>query len=179
MTRARGHNGATFFAPIFFALSLACAANATAAPSPRLLRAPPQRILAFDPPASWDRAPTPPSSRLLATWAHRDSGRLTIAAQQVGNQGDAGKLFDESRGSLERQGWTITRVDRPKSGVTPRVVVDATLDKGKRVARQLYLVEGGFVYVVTLVAPEEHAAERLRDFDDAVGTLKLGDADKP
>jgi hypothetical protein len=144
-----------------------------------MLRAPAQHIVAFDPPGTWERAPTPPSSRLLATWAHRDSGRLTIAAQEVGAKVDAATLFDESRTSLERQGWTLGHVDRGKTTPAMRVLVDATLDKGKRVARQLYLVEAGFAYVVTLVAPAEHAADRLRDFDDAVATLKLGDGDKP
>ncbi len=170
---------ALFFSVFFFALALA-QNSAQAVPNPRILRAPAQRILSFDPPGTWERAPTPPSSRLLATWAHRDAGRLTIAAQQVGDVTDAAKIFDESRASLERQGWSITHVDRAKAGApSGRVTVDASLDKGKRIGRQLYLVEGGFVYVITLVAPQEQAADRLRDFDDAVASLKLGDSDKP
>ena len=64
----------------------------------------------------------------------------------------------------------MVRVDRQPA----RVLVEATLDKGRRIARQLYLVEEGFAYVITLVAPLEQKDQRSRDFDEAIGSLKLG-----
>jgi hypothetical protein len=136
----------------------------------RVLRAPEHHVLAFEPPMGWERAASPPSARLLGTWAHRDGGRLTLAADHAAAGATAMQLFDASKKSLEREGWSITHVDTQPT----RVTVDAKIEKGRRAARQLYLVEAGFAYVVTLVAPAEQQAERARDFDEAVGSLKLG-----
>ena len=141
--------------------------------SPRALRAPALRIVSFDPPPSWERGATPPSTRLLATWSHASGARLTLAAEHVAGGVTAVRVFDDSRASLEKQGWAIGKVERADG----RVTVDAALDKGKRVARQAYVVEGGFVYVVTMVAPADQAADRGRDLDDAVRSLRLGDSD--
>jgi hypothetical protein len=136
----------------------------------RVLRAPEKHVLSFEPPAGWDRAASPPSARLLGTWAHRDGGRLTLAADHAAAGASAMQLFDASKKSLEKEGWSITHVDTQPT----RVTVDAKIDKGRRAARQLYLVEDGFAYVVTLVAPAEQQADRAHDFDDAVASLKLG-----
>jgi hypothetical protein len=160
---------------LHLALGLAVAAVAGRAhASARGLRAPAQRIVAFDPPPGWERAATPPSSRLLGTWSHRDGGRLTLAAERVAAGVTAQRLFDDSKPALAKQGWTLGKVEAQPM----RVVADATLDGGKRVARQLYLVEEGFAYVITLVAPVEQRADHARDFDEAVGSLKLGAADE-
>jgi hypothetical protein len=151
------------------ALLVAATGSARATGSLRALRAPAQRIVSFEPPAGWERAASPPSSRLLATWSHHAGGRLTLVAERIAGK-TAQQVFDESRPSLEKQGWTLGRVDRKPD----RVVVEATLDKGRRMARQLYLVEEGFAYVITLVGPVEQQSERAHDFDEAAASLKLG-----
>jgi hypothetical protein len=53
------------------------------------------------------------------------------------------------------------------------VKLEANLDGGRRWVKQLYLVESGIGYVVTLIAPNE--ASRLAvDFTEAVRSLSLG-----
>jgi hypothetical protein len=148
---------------------VAVAVPASAIGPLRALHAPAQRVVSFEPPAGWERSASPPSSRLLGTWSHHDGGRLTLAAERTTVK-SAQQVFEQSRPSLEKQGWTLGRVDHKPE----RVVVEATLDKGRRMARQLYLVEEGFAYVVTLVGPVEQQAERSHDFDEAVASLKLG-----
>jgi hypothetical protein len=155
-------------------LALLAVAGQAHAGGVRGLRAPAQRIAGFDPPSGWERAATPPSTRLLGTWAHRDGGRLTLAAERVPAGVTAQRLFDDSKAALGKQGWVLGKVEAQPM----RVVAEATLDGGKRLARQLYLVEEGFAYVVTLVAPVEQRVERARDFDEAIGSLKLGTPDE-
>lgn len=150
-----------------------CAPRAFAAGSARQLKAPAQRIAAFEPPVGWERAATPPSTRLLGTWAHHLGGRITLGAERVPSTATAQKLFDDSRAALEKQGWKLGKIDRQPT----RTTVEATLDQGKRIARQLYLVEDGFAYVITLVAPADQLADRAHDFDESVASLKLGAAD--
>ena len=132
-----------------------------------------QRIVLFDPPTGWERGASPPSSRLLGTWSHQDGGRLTLAAERAAAGVLATRIFDDGRPTLVRQGWSLTHVDRQPT----RVVVEATLAAGKRMARQLYLVEEGFVYVITLVAPAAQTTDRARDFEAACASLKLGKAE--
>ena len=100
---------------------------------------------------------------------HAANGAVVVAAEKVAPGTMAQGLFDGSRKALEKQGWTIGRVDRQPN----KVLVEAQLDHGKRLARQLYLVEEGFAYVVTLVAPAAQQAERTRDFDETVASLRL------
>ena len=135
----------------------------------RTLRSPTQHVVAFEPPAGWERAATPPSSRLLATWAHHDGGRLTLVAELAAGK-TALQIFEQSRPALEKQGWSLGKTERKPE----RVILEATLDKGRRHARQLYLVEDGWAYVVTMAAPAEQDAARAHDFDEAIGSLKLG-----
>ena len=147
-----------------------------------MFQAAPQRIVAFEPPQGWDRAATPPSARLLATWAHREGGRLTLAADRIATGVDAAHLFDESRAALENQGWTLDRVDRnparPSGDSGSRVLVEASLARGRRHARQLYVVDSGFAYVVTMVASTGQEKNSARDFDAAVSSLRLGEGVK-
>lgn len=150
-------------------LVFALAGVAVAAPSAKLFRSPDYRVVAVDPPSGWELAASPPSSRLLASWAHREGGKLTLAAERSALP-DANKLFAQSEGVLKAQGWTLGAIDRQ----TGRIVVDATLDHGRRIARQLYTVEQGFAYVLTMVAPAEQGPLRARDFDDTVATMRLG-----
>lgn len=165
-------------------VAVACAAvllsplPASASPSQRLVKSPPHKLQSIEPPPGWELSPSPPSSRLIATWSHREGARLTLAAEAVPNTLDAAQLFQRSRASLERQGWSIGPVTRTpgKNGVQ-RVVVDATLDKGKRSARQLYVVEDGFAYVLTLVSATEQTLARQREFDETVASMRIGTDD--
>lgn len=155
------------------ALGLSAVAHAT--PSPRAFRSPPHQIVSIEPPAGWDLSASPPSTRLVASWTHRDGAKLTLVAERAAADVEAGKLFEQSRPSLERQGWTLGAVNRQPT----RVLVEATLDRGKRSARQLYLVEGGFVYVLTLVAPVEQTSARARDLDETIASLRTSTSEAP
>jgi hypothetical protein len=148
---------------------LVCASIAFAAPSARLFHSSAYLIAAVDPPTGWELAASPPSSRLLATWTHRDGARLTLVAE-ASAETDAGKLFDRAKTGIERQAWVVKHVDRQPT----RVTVEATVDRGRRVGRQLYAVEKGFSYVLTLVAPADQATDRARDFDDTVSSMRIG-----
>jgi len=143
--------------------------QSAATPSARLFHSAAYRIAAVDPPTGWELAPSPPSSRLLATWTHKEGARLTLAAESSAET-SAGKLLDQAKGALTAQGWTVKHEDRQPT----RVTIEATLDGGKRIARQLYAVEKGFAYVLTLVAPADQVNERARDFDDTVSTMRIG-----
>ena len=154
-------------------------APSEAAPSQRLVRSFPHKLQSVEPPLGWELGTSPPSSRLVATWSHRDGGRLTLASEAAAAGVDATQLFAASRSSLERQGWTLGQTTRG-AGHTPgssRIVVEASLDKGKRFARQLYLIEGGFAYVLTMVGPAEQSAPRQREFDETLASLRLGGDD--
>jgi hypothetical protein len=59
-----------------------------------------------------------------------------------------------------------------------RAQLEATLDGGKRILRQLYIVDGNFGYVVTLVAPQKWAVPMLRDFELALRSLVLGGGER-
>lgn len=145
------------------------ARSTLAAPSARLFHSAAYRIAAVDPPSGWELAPSPPSSRLLATWTHKEGARLTLAAESTAET-NAGKLLDQAKPALAAQGWTLKHEDRQPT----RVTIEATLDGGKRVARQLYAVEKGFAYVLTLVAPADQSTDRNHDFDDTVTTMRIG-----
>jgi hypothetical protein len=58
-----------------------------------------------------------------------------------------------------------------------RVRLEATLDDGRRLVRQLYAVADGFGYVVTMVGPMARAPQLRRDFDEAAGSLAVGAAE--
>ena len=161
----------------FFVAAVCCTIGSTtaASPSQRLVKSPAHRLQSIEPPPGWELSPSPPSSRLLATWTHREGARLTLAAEQTAGL-DANQLFARSRSSLERQGWTIVKAT-PSVGKTAgsqRVAVEATLDKGKRSARQLYLIEEGFAYVLTMVNASEQTAARQRDLDETIASMRVG-----
>jgi hypothetical protein len=55
-----------------------------------------------------------------------------------------------------------------------RVRLDALLDGGRRFVRQLYMVDGGIGYVVSMTGPMSKVLPMRRDFDEAVQSLSLG-----
>jgi hypothetical protein len=124
----------------------------------------------FEPPPGWDRAPQSAYPRLLVSYSHSEGGKLTLSAQKVTPTTTAASLANDARAPLEKQGFT--RFTQKAEGA--RVRVSAELDSGKRVSMQLYAVEGGFGYVLTLITPLSTAERMAQDFDAAVRSLQLG-----
>lgn len=129
------------------------------------------RVRAFAPPAGWELAPQSSYPRLLAAYIGAENSKLTLAGQKLPHSdATALTMAEQSRSSLEKQGFAKVRIE--KDGERARV--DAELDGGKRYMKQLYLVDGGWGYVVTLIAPTASAARTAPDFEEAVRSLQLG-----
>jgi hypothetical protein len=150
-------------------LALALASLAVGG-SPRVYRNPAMRVRAFEPPIGWELAPQASYPRLLASYSHKEGGRLTLTGQHVAKETTAAQLVEQSRAALERQGFTSIRVQADG----PRVRLSAQLEGGRRAAEQLYVVEEQIGYVVTLVAPAAHRISAERDFEEAVRSLQIG-----
>jgi hypothetical protein len=60
-----------------------------------------------------------------------------------------------------------------------RLRLDAQLDDGRKLVRQLYAVNDGIGYVITMIGPMTRAPQLRRDFDEAVLTLELGAEARP
>ncbi len=147
-----------------FALSLLAAAGS------RVYRNDSMGVRMFEPPPGWDRAPQSAYPRLLVSYSHAEGGKLTLSAQRVPPHTTAAGLAAEARAPLEKQGFT--RFVNKTDGA--RVRVSAELDGGKRVSLQLYAVDGGIGYVLTLISPLATAERMLSDFDTAARSLLLG-----
>jgi hypothetical protein len=137
------------------------------------------KVRAFEPPAGWTVQTLPPGGplRLLAAYEDHDGARLTLAAQKVAPGTTARALADESRPALERQGLRgiSIAVEHPPGEEQERARVEATIDSGRRVFRQLYAVTEGFGYVVTMVGAAARSHALKRDFDEAAQSLVVGD----
>lgn len=151
---------------------LAFSTCALAAGSSRLYRNDALRVRAFEPPANWQLAPQSSYPRLCAAYSHENGGRMTLTAQKVPAGSSAESLARSSRLALERQGFTGVLIAPDREG--SRVRLEAKLDGGKRLLQQLYSVDGDLGYVVSLVAPEAHAAEMQRDFEAAARSFIVG-----
>jgi hypothetical protein len=156
----------------FFSLLVAASLGANSA---RVYRNEPMRVRSFEPPVGWELAPQSSYPRLLASYAHREGGRLTLSAQKVQPGVSAQTLVDQSKPALSKQGFTAIRVKADVEGVR----LDAELDGGKRFVKQLYLVDTGIGYVVTLVAPLASAQRMTNDFEEALKSLNLGSSAPP
>jgi hypothetical protein len=157
-----------------FAPPLICAALALALAgagfSTRGYRNEAMHVRGFEPPAGWVQAPQGSYPRLLTSYTHREGGRLTLAAQRVAPGTTALKLAESSRAALERQGFAQVQI--ASDGARARLT--ATLDGGKRIARQLYAVDSDHGYVVTLIAPATVETAMLHDYEEALRTLQIG-----
>jgi len=129
----------------------------------------------FEPPSGWVLAPQGSYPRLLASYSHREGGRITLSAQRIAPGTTALKLAESSRAPLERQGFAALVIAADGA----RARLEATLDGGKRFARPLYLTDGGVGYVVTLIASGAAWERILADFDAAVKSLELGANETP
>jgi hypothetical protein len=128
------------------------------------------RVRAFAPPQGWELAPQSSYPRLLASYSHREGARITLSAQRIAASATAWDLAAQSKVPLEKQGFSNIRITRDGD----RTHLDADLDGGRRVAKQVYVATAGFGYVITLVSPQTAAAQAAADFDEAVRSLQLG-----
>lgn len=126
----------------------------------------------FEPPLGWEQQTMSSYPRLVGVWENKQGARLTLVAQRVAASATAQSLANESRPALERQGFK--RVTVTADG--DRVRLEASIDDGRRLVRQLYAVADGFGYVVTLVGPAAHAIDLRHDFDEAAASLSVGGA---
>lgn len=152
------------------ALALALAPSLAAGAGVRTYRNEAMGVRAFEPPAGWELAPQASYPRLLASYSHREGGRLTLSAQRLPAGVTAAKLAQQARGPMEKQGYRSIKVQADGE----RVRLEAELDGGRRVVRQLYVVAGEIGYVVTLVAPKSALAHLGGDFEEAVKSLEVG-----
>jgi hypothetical protein len=143
--------------------------------SPRIYKNDAMRVRSFEPPPGWELAPQASYPRLLASYAHKEGGRITLTAQHVDKSATAASLAELSRGALERQGFTSIRI----RAEADRVSLEAQLDGGRRFSRQVYVIEAGIGYVLTLIAPSAKRVGMQRDFDEAARSLALGDSGAP
>jgi hypothetical protein len=132
-------------------------------------------VRSFEPPLGWEQAAQPSYPRLLAAYSHKDGGKLTLVAQREPPGRSARALAEESRAALQRQGFMQIQLNEE----TSRVRLDATLDGGRRFVRQLYLVDSGIGYVVTMTGPMSKALNLRRDFDEAAASLTVGPPENP
>ena len=130
------------------------------------------RVRSFEPPAGWELAPAASYPRLLAAYNHPEVGRLTLTAQRVGAGVSAARLANEARAPLAKQGFTQVRITQEKE--SERVRLEAELGGGQRHALQLYIVDSGIGYVITMISPLAASARSVSDFDAAVRSLSLG-----
>src|SRR6185437_14853314 len=102
------------------------------------------KVRGFEAPIGWEPQPVGSYARLLAAWETRDGGRLTLVAQKVKPGTTAASLVAESRPALERQRFRDIKLSPapPAGDDSDRVVLDAIVDDGHQLMRQLYAVAG-------------------------------------
>ena len=143
----------------------------------RLYRNDALRIHVFEPPPAWQPAPQASYPRLLCGYTHPDGGRLTLAAQKAAPGATAESLARAAQPGFERQGFSSVQIgadqDPAREDAPPRARLDAKLDTSRRFLKQVYIVDGGLGYVVSLVASNVTAPAMTRDFDWAVRSLAI------
>jgi hypothetical protein len=134
------------------------------------------KVRAFAPPLGWEAQDTRSYARLLALYSNKEGDKLTLVAARVPATMNVRALANESRAALVRQGWKniVETSDKSPLGAETRVHLDARLDDGHKLARQLYVVNEGIGYVVTMIGAMTRAPQLGRDFDEAVQSLDIG-----
>ena len=150
------------------------AAVAQAAPGGgRVYRNEAARVHSFEPPSGWQPAPQASYPRLLCAYNHADGGRLTLVQQKVAPGATAASLAAAAVPGLEKQGFYEVKQRAEADG---RARVDAKLDGGRRFLVQLYIVDGGAGWVLSLAASSIHQPQMLRDFEMAASSLAISPA---
>lgn len=142
--------------------------SAEAASAPRVYRNDAYRIRSFILPGNWELSSQGTYQNLLVAYSHGEGARITITAERRRPGQDADRLAVRSRPLLERQGFSGLKL-RSDEG---RTFVEGELTRKGLQLRQVYLCEGEFCYVLTLVVPKGHAVP-VRDFDEAARDLVL------
>jgi hypothetical protein len=139
------------------------------------------KVRAFEPPLGWEPQSTGSYTRLLAQWADKDGDRLTLVAARVPPATTARQLADESRPALVRQGFKsiVETSEKAPGSDQMRLSLEARLDDGRKLARQLYVINGGIGYVITMIGSAMRAPQLRRDFDEAALSLELGSEPRP
>jgi len=150
--------------------SLAPLALTLGASAGRQFQSDAMNVRMFEPPPGWELSPQATYPRLLAAYAHAEGGRLTLSAERVPAGTTAAHLAAEALAPLEKQGFKQVRL-KPFGD---RARLSAELDGGRRLVHQLYVVEGGIAYVITIIGPRAAADRLAADFEAAIASLKLG-----
>lgn len=150
---------------VFALISVAAAAPFAA----RAYRNEAARVQTIVPPSGWEMAPQSTYPHILATWSQRDA-RITLSAEHAGKTPDAKALVDRSLPALQRQGFY--GIELTPDGARQRL--HARLDGGRRFLIQLYLVEEGWCYVLTLVGATADEKRLGAELDETVRSLVLG-----
>jgi hypothetical protein len=130
------------------------------------------RVHSFEAPPGWQPAPQASYPRLLCAFSHPDGGRLTLVQQKAAVGVTAAQLAAAAVPGLEKQGFSdVKAVADPDNAERARVT--AKLDGGRRFLLQLYVVDGGAGWVLSLAASSIHQPQMLRDFESAARSLVL------
>jgi hypothetical protein len=155
-----------WFTALLFAVAVAAAAGPNGG---RAYRNEAARVRSFEPPSGWQAAPQASYPRLLCAYTHGDGGRLTLVQQKVLPGTTAEALAGAAVPALTQQGYREIR----KSGDAERARLDANLDGGRRFLKQLYVVDGGSAWVLSLVAFTVNQPLMARDFEAASRSLVI------
>ena len=136
----------------------------------RLYRNDAMKVRAFQPPPGWELAPQTSYPRLLASYSNGEGGRITLSAQKIAPGATAERLAEAGRAGLAKEGFSAF-VLKPDGD---RVRLSAHLAAGRRRLEQLYVVDEGIGYVVTLVTPDDVARRMTEDFEAALRSLQVG-----
>lgn len=160
------------FTALLFAVAVAAAAGPNGG---RAYRNEAARVRSFEAPPGWQPTPQASYPRLLCSFTHGDGGRLTLVQQKVQPGTTAEALAGAAAPALSQQGYQEIK----KSGDAERARLDAKLDGGRRFLKQLYVVDGGSAWVLSLVAPTVQEPLMARDFDAAARSLVIVPAAGP
>jgi hypothetical protein len=149
--------------------------------SARVYRNATLHVRGVEPPFGWEPQPTGSYTRLLAAWADKDGAKITLVASKVAPAATAQSVADEARPALARMGWryVVVAKDATIPGDSGRLRLEAQLDDGRKLARQLYVVSGGIGYVLTLIGASSRAPQLKRDFDETAQSLAIGAEPRP
>lgn len=165
--RRRGVGGA-------LALAAAMAGLAGSALGGRVFHYDPLRIVSFELPREWQRAPQVGYPGVLMEATAADGARIVLAGQRVALGTSPLMMAADARAALIKQGFIDPRVSAVTGpGGDERARLDAGSDGGRQALRQLYVVDGDVAVVVTVVASASKQARPMREVEAAVEALEF------
>jgi hypothetical protein len=132
-------------------------------------------------PSGWTATSPSSDARLIGAWENKDGARMSLVAERVKDGVTASALLADARSTLARQGFKDLAgyAERPGADGRERARLDGSLDGGRVVMHQLYVVADGFGYVLTVAGASKKAPELKRAFDEVSSTLAVGDGVLP